>query len=833
MIDHDHADLLKILKEEESDAATYFSSELAQSQATAMDRYHARPYGDEVDGRSRVVTHDIEDTINWIMPALMRTFEPSDELITCDDDSLDDGSHILTATAQYIRHVFFKQTGGEDIIHDFVFDGLLQKVGVIRTAWEDARPSPPLIRENVTAEQLARYDADPEYQILEVTPDNDGASDQIEAEATPVEPEALAGLMAPPPGPQVPPGLMAAQMPAATPLRPALPDGVPFAMTYTVKLQRVPRTGKPVVETIRPEMFRISSRATSIDEAPYHGASFETFLSEVIGDYAEQAYRLDPEGRYGSKPDDEEELNSDTRVMARFPDEPDIGRHDHDDEYREKVWLKIEYLRCDYDRDDIVELRRIVRVGDVILENEIVEESEFTAWSPIRVAHRAIGRSIADTLIDIQKIRTVITRRAMDSLSQALTPRTFYDTRQAQNNPTFVDQLLDHDVGSAVGVDGDPTKAVMIQQTPDVSASAFQAIEYWDRRSEEASGVNRHAMGIQPQAITDTKGGIEALQSAANARVEQVARHVGKALSIALTKLLRVIVRHQHTPQIFKVSGKRVQWDARQVSDQMTVSVHVGMTAESREKRLQFLGGIAAKQEQILLQAGPSNPLVTIKHYRHTLAQMVNVGGYRDAAPFFAEIPEGWQPPPPGPDPKLAEAQGKMQLAQAEAQSKAQIEQAKLQAETQMKALEFQRDEQLQAARLETERAKNAAELESKRQLAEMQMAADAEAAARKAEYERQIAELKAANEAAIAQARTNAEMQLARERMQAEMELARWKTAQEVRVAKFGAEQKARAVGKAAKKDRFVATGSAKAPAANDTQSDGIPAVRFGGHLG
>src|SRR5574343_527526 len=108
VIEDDH-DLLKILKEEETDAATYYSSQLAESQAEAMDRYHARPYGDEVDSRSKVVTHDIEDTVNWLMPALMRTFEPSDDLISCDDDSVDDGAEILSATSQYLRHVFFKQ----------------------------------------------------------------------------------------------------------------------------------------------------------------------------------------------------------------------------------------------------------------------------------------------------------------------------------------------------------------------------------------------------------------------------------------------------------------------------------------------------------------------------------------------------------------------------------------------------------------------------------------------------------------------------------------------------------------------------------------------------
>lgn len=836
----DDADLLGLLQSEESDASTYYTSELAQAQAEAMDRYHARPYGDEAAGRSKVVTHDIEDMVNWIMPSLMRTFEPSDELITCDDDNIEDGAEVLTATAQYLRHVFFKQVGGEDIIHDFIFDGILQKVGVIRTAWDAPRPSAPVVREGVTVEQLLRYLNDPQYTVLGIEPDD--AGDELEtidgtAEEMPPEMGAAPGLM----GQSGPPAQGLMQPPQQVqPAQPQLPDDIPFARTYSIKLQKTPKTGKPLVETIQPERFMISSRARSIEEAPYHGAHFPTYLAQVVTDYPEHRHKLDPDGQYIGKGSDDLEISADTRQLARFPDEPDVGRH-HDDKFREQVTLKIEYIQCDYDRDDIVELRRIVRVGDVILENEIVDESEFTVWSPIRVSHRAIGRSVADTLLDIQKIRTVITRRAMDSLSQSLTPRTFFNKRMADSDPTFVDQLLDHDVGSAIGVDGNPNEAVMIQTTPDVTAAAFQAIEYWDRRSEEASGINRHAMGIQPQAITDTKGGIENLQSAANQRIEQVARHIGKALSIALGKLLRIVVRHQHTPQIFKVSGKRIQWDARQVSDEMTVSVHVGMTAESREKRLAFLASILGAQKELLMQMGPENPVAGLKQVRHTLGQMVNVGGYRDATPFFAEIPPNYQPPPPGPDPKMAEAQGKQQMAQADMQAKqqlaqfqaqqdAQIAQAKLMAESQLKQAEFQRDVQLQGAKLSADREKNGAELEHKRELAQAQLVADAQTNAQKAEFERQIAELKAANEMRIAQVRIQAETELARERMANEMELARWKTEQEIEL------NRAKIKAMAASVDDGPDDGGPDNSGGDggiDTSGDDLPGVRFGGNIG
>lgn len=837
----DDRELLALLKSEETDAATYFSSELAQTQAEAMDRYHARPYGNEVEGRSRVVTHDLEDTINWIMPSLLRTFENSDELFTCDDHNVEDGAEVLIATAQYLRHVFFQQIDGENLVHDFLFDGLLQKLGVIRTAWEDPRPEPPVIREGVTVEQLLRYMDDAQYEVLEVEavdpgePEAEGADPFAPAPEQPMDMGPMPGLMAPPEGQAPPQGLMAPpQQPTPVP-QAQLPDNIPFARTYAVKLQKTPISGKPVVEVIPPERFLISSRATSIEEAPYHAASFNEFLATLVTMYPDKRHLLDPDGAFVGKSDVDGELASDTRQLARFPDESDMASQRYDDNLRETVTLKIEYIRCDYDGDDIVELRRVVRVGDVILENEVVEESEFTVWSPIRVSHRAIGRSLADTLVDIQRIRTALTRHAMDGLSRSLLPRTFYDAQKAANDPTFVDQLLDHDVGSAIGVSGNPNDAVMVQVTPDVSASAFQAIEYWDRRSEEASGVNRHAMGIQPQAITDTAKGIDNLQSAANQRVEQVARHAGKSLSVALSKLLRIIVRHQHTPQIFKVSGRRVAWDARQVSDDMTVSVHVGMTAESREKRIAFLGNLMAIQKEILMTMGQSNPLVTLKHFRHTLGQMVNVGGFRDAKPFFGEIPENYQPPEPGPDPKMAEVQGKQQLAQADMQGKQQIAQAELQAKQAERQATFQHEQQLAQAKLQMDGQKNAAELQTKTALAQMQAEASAREAAQKAEFDRQVAKLKAENEmqiaqmriqaeTALSQMRMNAEMELAREKMQNEIELRRWETTEKIKVAKMTAARNGDSDGPDASDGGGLSTSS---------ESDGIGPVRFGGDIG
>src|SRR5690606_10433405 len=115
---------------------------------------------------------------------------------------------------------------------------------------------------------------------------------------------------------------------------------------------------------------------------------------------------------------------SDGREDARFPDESSTrfeGGKEHVG--RRKVYLVEEDIRVDFDGDGITELRHIKRVGDIILENVEIERSEYHVWTPIRVAHRMAGRSLADTILDLQKIRTVIMRNTLDSLSQSLVPR--------------------------------------------------------------------------------------------------------------------------------------------------------------------------------------------------------------------------------------------------------------------------------------------------------------------------------------------------------------------------------------------------------------------------
>lgn len=747
------SDLLALLRREEADSSSYFGSEIAASQADAMDAYHGKIRDDvQLPNRSHAVTHDIEDTVNWLMPPLLRTFAPSDDFLSVDDHNLEDGASVLKDAQNYLSHVFFRDNRGETVIHDFCFDGLLQKLGTARVCWQDPEPKPPMYIEGATLDQLIKFESDPEYEILEVeedgtTPPDDDAQEGFDDNDADANAGQAYGQMAQPQPGQPQPGMMGDTAEPAPPAQPQQIQPQQIEPTFSVKIQRTPRHGRAIVEAIPPEEFRVSRRARSIDAADYHSWQYHDHVTTLLRLHPDHAYELDPDGNHNSSSSGDV-TDSDSRVYARFPNEPSTGI-----EPTGKVVVLIEYVRADVDGDGIVELRRIKRVGNTILENDAVEESEFVVWTPIRVAHRMIGRSISDTLLDIQKIRTELMRAALDSLALSTKPRTILSKQATAADPSLLDKFLDHEIGDVLEVSGDPNQVVMQLTSPDVSSVCFTAMEQMDRRSEEASGVNRHSMGIQPAAITDTKGGIEMLQAAGNARVEQTARWLAFGLEEIFGKLLRTLIRHQDHARTVKINGRKLKVDPRRWSDDMVVSVHVGAAAENRSNKIAMLTNVLAMQKDAIVSLGMGNPMVGLHHVRNTVGRIVSTMGFKNANEFFGEVDPNWKPPEQGQqqDPKLIEIQGKQQMAQADLQARAQRDQAEMQHKREMAQVDAQHRQQelMQKGQIELQIA--AKTLENEHELAKMRIQAEQETSRMRMAQERELALEKMANETQLA----------------------------------------------------------------------------------
>ena len=73
-------------------------------------------------------------------------------------------------------------------------------------------------------------------------------------------------------------------------------------------------------------------------------------------------------------------------------------------------------MRIDFDNDGVAELRKITKCGSKILDNEEIESVPFSTICPIPIPHKFHGMSIADTVKDIQLIKSTIVRNILDNM---------------------------------------------------------------------------------------------------------------------------------------------------------------------------------------------------------------------------------------------------------------------------------------------------------------------------------------------------------------------------------------------------------------------------------
>jgi hypothetical protein len=176
--------------------------------------------------------------------------------------------------------------------------------------------------------------------------------------------------------------------------------------------------------------------------------------------------------------------------------------------------------------------------------------------------------------------------------------------------------------------------------------------------------------------------------------------------------MYKLVCKNASKPEMIKLRGKWVEMDPTQWNPEMKVNINVGLGSGSRDRDMAMLAQVAAKQEQILMQLGPSNPLCDLEQYGRTLQKLTEVSGLKNPELYFKDIdPQAMQQMQQGqkPDPKVQEAQEKIKIEQAKAEAKAQLDQQKLAYEKQMQEIKASNE-------LRLEREKNALKLQLERE---------------------------------------------------------------------------------------------------------------------
>lgn len=649
-------DLKAYISKEIQSAIGHIGGQVSADRREALEYYYSEPLGNEVEGRSKIVSSDVQDTIESLMPDFMEIFAGGDSVCEVQPFGPEDEENAQQAT-DYINYIWTADNNGFEITHDVVKDGLLQKNGFAKAYWDDSEETSKETLENLNTLALSELSEDKEVEIVAAT--------QKQAEGD---------------------------------FSQYAPDGV----LYDVEIKRTRKTGRVKVLAIPPEEFLISRQATSLDEAvPFVGHRSRKTVSELIKMGFDRELLDD-------LPSEEDQSYSDEAV-ARYEmdDEWQENQDANADPSMKRVWLYECYPLVDFDGDGIAERRLIHYVGNGkrILTNEEIEEHPFTTFTPIRMGHKFFGRSIHDLVKDVQTIKTTIQRQLLDNMYLV------NNGRSAISSKVNLDDWLTNRPGGAVRVDddgGNVSGHIMPIQTQSLGPYAYPLLEYWDGVRETRTGVTRYSQGTDASSLNKTATGISQILGRTQRRTMLIARTFAEVgFKPLFGKMLRLIIRHQDAPRVIRLRNQWVPIDPRTWNTRMDVSINVGLGYGTKETRVGMLTNILGVAEKIIqYQGGPTGPIIVPKHIYNLFEDLLNASGMKNKERYAAD--PGDEPPQPQPNPEADKAQIEIQDKQMDLEMK--------KAEHGMKLKQLQAQSQFDAQRMKMEHDLAVADLRIKAQ---------------------------------------------------------------------------------------------------------------------
>lgn len=638
-------ELQGILAGQIDDAVDYSDNTVSPSRATATKYYRGEAFGDEEDGRSQVVSMDVRDTVQSILPSLMRIFTSSDKTVEYAPNGPEDVAAAEQAS-DYANYIVNRDNPGFLVMYSAFKDALIRKVGIIKAYWDDDV--------KISTDKLTGLD-EMALSALMSDPDSD-----VEITESYTVSEEMEEMIDPQTG---------------------QPVSVPPPMFYDVTVRRESSNGKVKIESIPPEEFLIDRRAKSIDVAEYVAHRRIVTVSELVA----MGYEEEEMVGLSSTTDD---MDFNVERYTRNPALQNATGQRDDDAMRKVLYIE-NYIRIDFDGDGVSELRKICTAGDAnkILLNEPCSAVPFASFCPDPEPHDFYGLSMFDIVGDIQRIKSVILRNTLDSLAMSIHPRMAVVEGMAN-----IEDVMNTEMGAIIRqrAAGQVTPLAM----PFVGQQAFPVLNYMDDVKQSRTGISRAAAGLDADALqSSTASAVNATVSAAQQHIELIARIFAETGMKDLYKLiLHLITTHQDQERMIKLRNEFVPIDPRVWDANMDVSVNVALGRGTDTERMMMLRQIGEMQKEAMQTMGAQNPLTDVSKLSNTLKAMTELSGFKDTSQFWND-PQQFQPPQEEEKPDINEMLVQVQIKDIEADIQKKMADLELQREKMVMEDDRKRDE--------------------------------------------------------------------------------------------------------------------------------------------
>jgi hypothetical protein len=623
-------DLLKIVASEcRASLGFDHDDDLAAQREKALNYIKGEmPDVASMPNRSKAVDTAVSDAIETALPDLVEIFVGGDDVATFQAQGPDDEERAKQET-EFVTHVIMDQNPGFLLFYSIIKDALSVKIGVAKSWWQKKEETEERSAE-VPIEAWPQVEAMAQaegWEIIEAAPSEAG----VTFKATRTK---MGGC----------------QMNMAVP-----PEDFTFARdtvalrdtTYCAMRSR-PRAQKLIEDGYDP---------AKVDELPAHNGNADTL--DLARDTADE---------------NNEHRSASTRALRT------VEIHEH-------------YVRCDANGDGKTELWRIVTNSDetVLLEKEEVELIPFAVITPYIVPHRLLGQSLADLLLEVQRIKTALLRMLLDSGYFALNQRLEVATDQA--NQFTISDLLRNEPG--VPIRSKNGQAVRPVTAGGLNFDVTGALEYISTVAEHRTGIVRNAQGLNPDTLHDTADGARQLIAAAQKRIRMIARVFAetgiKDLFLNVHQLLRT---HGKQAKAY-IGGEWADIDPSTWPERKGLQVEIGVGSGGREHDIMAGTQLLMMQEKVIqAQGGFDGPLLGAENVYAAAKRQTERLGFRNGEIYWRD-PKTYQAPSPVEPPEVQKAKLDAQVKQQAAQFDAQIKERELQLRVQQDAAKLAQEGQI------------------------------------------------------------------------------------------------------------------------------------------
>jgi hypothetical protein len=341
------------------------------------------------------------------------------------------------------------------------------------------------------------------------------------------------------------------------------------------------------------------------------------------------------------------------------------------------------YIKADKDGDGTPELRYICTMGEVyeIVHDVPANRVKFAVFGCDPISHTIVGDSIADYVMDVQRIKTNMMRGVLDSLAESINPKTVVNELT-----TNIDDALNDDLGAVIRTRGDPRASVSFATTPFAGQAAMPVIELLNDILQRRTGLSDAAKGLDPKALqSSTHIGVEAIINGAQERTELVARVLAETgFKDLFSGLYNEIAEAPNQRRTLRLNGSWTDIDTGTFDASMGVEVNSTLGKGSDAVRMMTLQQIKQDQQLIMQQFGVTNPVCGIQEYLNTITDMLEIANIKNTGRYFKtpspQVMQAIAATPKEPDPMTVAAKAqyeKVKSQTAQALSEQQLRQAK------------------------------------------------------------------------------------------------------------------------------------------------------------